>query len=644
MDAIQRLGLPVLTLGFVVLASTPSWAQPPVITLQPQDQSARVGENVTFSVAASGSPPLTYQWRFNGFVWPNATNATLVLTNVQLFHEANYSVIVSNAEGGSVSASAHLTVCWAVRLDVIDRNSNVNPWSSLGLKFDVAGNIYRTWNFYSPSNATQFLITKLDSNFQEIWHASLEDPQFTNSPAVDVAPDASGNLYAVASARSATPPFDATMFLLRFDASGKQVWSANSKPVFAPSAMVLDKADNIHLTGTMTNDSHDFVTVKYDSQGQLLWMATSRNPSPTYYSASVLAVDDSGNVYVGSPSPNDPYRGDIATTKYDKAGQQLWVVRRPFAYYDPAFAHSMHLDRAGNVYVTFYYHTLSNDNVHLTLKYDTNGNELWELRAPYTDSGSPLTALDEAGNFYFSCLRLDYWHRPQRDFLTLKCDPDGNRLWVVFTPGFDQTDESLQGIRINPSSAVEILSAVGGTFLTPRNFGLVKVRYLQNVSPGLPTFHGELSGVGFFDIHAPEQRVWLGSAASFRPIITGAEPVSYQWRLNGTNLPGATNAALVLTNVQPTDNGSYSLLATNAIGCALSPEAILTGVQPPATPVRLSVTHFGASFWFQVDSGWVGMFSLQRSTNLVDWVDDGGGLPERALGSRTSVTVKCFIG
>lgn len=57
------------------------------------------------------------------------------------------------------------------------------------------------------------------------------------------------------------------------------------------------------------------------------------------------------------------------------------------------------------------------------------------------------------------------------------------------------------------------------------------------------------------------------SGAYFRAVAAGQVPISYQWACNGTNLPGATNSAFVLTNVQPELAGtSYTLTASNALG------------------------------------------------------------------------------
>ena len=55
---------------------------PPVITSQPVGGNALVGQNLAFTVGATGTGGLTYQWRLNGTNLAGATNATLTLNNV----------------------------------------------------------------------------------------------------------------------------------------------------------------------------------------------------------------------------------------------------------------------------------------------------------------------------------------------------------------------------------------------------------------------------------------------------------------------------------------------------------------------------------------------------------------------------------
>jgi hypothetical protein len=82
----------------------------PVILQQPQPQVALAGQYVTFSVQADGSPPLRFQWCFEGKALPGATQAVLTLSNVLLAHAGAYSVAVSSPGGTLLSSPATLTV------------------------------------------------------------------------------------------------------------------------------------------------------------------------------------------------------------------------------------------------------------------------------------------------------------------------------------------------------------------------------------------------------------------------------------------------------------------------------------------------------------------------------------------------------
>jgi len=85
-------------------------ATTPTITVQPQSQTVTAGSTVTFTVSATGTPPLSYQWRRNGVNLPGATSASLVLANVTEAQAGTYTVVVSNAAGSVTSQPATLTV------------------------------------------------------------------------------------------------------------------------------------------------------------------------------------------------------------------------------------------------------------------------------------------------------------------------------------------------------------------------------------------------------------------------------------------------------------------------------------------------------------------------------------------------------
>src|SRR5206468_2384732 len=82
----------------------------PTITQQPVSLNVAAGATATFTVTASGTPPLHFQWRFNGSTVAGATNASLALADVQAINAGNYQVVVANDVGSITSVVATLTL------------------------------------------------------------------------------------------------------------------------------------------------------------------------------------------------------------------------------------------------------------------------------------------------------------------------------------------------------------------------------------------------------------------------------------------------------------------------------------------------------------------------------------------------------
>jgi hypothetical protein len=83
---------------------------PATVLAAPQNITVVVGSNATLSVVASGTAPLTYQWRFNGTNIAGATANSYTRTNAQFAHSGNYDVVVSNVWGVDTSSVAVLQV------------------------------------------------------------------------------------------------------------------------------------------------------------------------------------------------------------------------------------------------------------------------------------------------------------------------------------------------------------------------------------------------------------------------------------------------------------------------------------------------------------------------------------------------------
>ena len=90
------------------------------------------------------------------------------------------------------------------------------------------------------------------------------------------------------------------------------------------------------------------------------------------------------------------------------------------------------------------------------------------------------------------------------------------------------------------------------------------------------------------------QSLWVGDPLSLSVSATGAEPLSYQWKLNGTAIAGATGATYAKANALVSDGGSYSVEVTNSAGTTsasavvsvLFPTAAQTTWEPPGPSNR----------------------------------------------------------
>jgi hypothetical protein len=102
----------------------------PSISTQPANRTVTAGQQASFSVTASGSAPLQYQWQRNGVNIANATSPTLTFTAMPIDNGAMFRCVVSNSVGSATSNAATLTVV-----------SNVQPTGTITAP--VNGSNYR---------------------------------------------------------------------------------------------------------------------------------------------------------------------------------------------------------------------------------------------------------------------------------------------------------------------------------------------------------------------------------------------------------------------------------------------------------------------------------------------------------------------
>ncbi len=112
---------------------------PPAITSQPGNQSVCVGDGASFSVAASGSATLTYQWRKDGFDIPGATADTYTIGAAALADAGVYDCVVSNTCGSATSDAATLSTGASVAIDTQPGNQSAAAGGSASFTVGASG-------------------------------------------------------------------------------------------------------------------------------------------------------------------------------------------------------------------------------------------------------------------------------------------------------------------------------------------------------------------------------------------------------------------------------------------------------------------------------------------------------------------------
>lgn len=617
---------------------------PPALTSQPQDQFAFAGTEVTFAVSAFGTEPFAYQWFHEQTLVAAGQQSLLTLTNLQPADAGAYRVIVSNQSGSVTSAVARLTVSPQVRRDWVNtydgpsHSDDVNPL----VKVDATGNVYVAGTSAGVSG-TDMVVIKYDSSGSHVWTARYSAQSNSSETVSALAVDASANLWVAGTTTSADLQQDALtlkfngggtllwaaqfgttnlfetanalviddsgngyvvgqtgqdFLTIKYDASGNQVWVAD----FNGSGNGIDTArsvaiagPNVYVVGSSWNGSNlDFLTLKYDAQGAIVWQRAYDAAGADH--AVAVVVDVFGNVIVTGSSYGTATYGEFGTdyvvVKYTANGDRLWSARYDGFMNSEDYPTALAVDSFGNIYVTGHSDFESGDSgvrQFATLKYDSAGRELWRswhISRQY--DGSRSLALDGDGNVYITSLGTGAFSG--RNIAFIKYDSLGNRVAMVQYNGFENSDDTPSALALDSAGNVFVTGTSSGASDTGLDFVLIK--YSQNPVPGLPMITGVPQSLD----------VAVGSNALFSVTAGGEAPLSFQWFFNGQALAGETNSTLSFDHAQFEQAGSYSVLVANARGTVISPAAMLVVQAPPAilSPPQTQAAVAGSAVTFAV--------------------------------------------
>ena len=226
---------------------------------------------------------------------------------------------------------------------------------------DDDGNVYVTGDSYGENSVREYLTVKYNSDGAQQWEAhykGLSNDQEDVPLAIGV--DDFGNVYVTGRSSSAdTQNLHDDFATIKYDATGAELWvaryngSGTGISYDEATDLEVDAERNCYVTG---QSNGEYATIKYDTDGNEQWVARfDGTPEGHTDMPTDLAVDKDGNVYVTGVGMPDNY-GEYVTVKYDATGSLLWVARRR-----PGIEASLAIDKVGNVYVNGYDVTIKYD-------------------------------------------------------------------------------------------------------------------------------------------------------------------------------------------------------------------------------------------------------------------------------------------
>ncbi|MBE0480436.1 MAG: SBBP repeat-containing protein [Dehalococcoidia bacterium] len=302
--------------------------------------------------------------------------------------------------------------------------------------------------------STDFATIKLDSDGKELWVARYDGPASGHDLACAVALDYSGNIYVTGWSQG--DGTEADIVTLKYSREGDQVWAARydgpAKGSDRAYAIAVDGWGNVYVAGASMGDktNSDFVTIKYGGGGEENWAVRYDGPVSGEDHAQALSVDWQGNVYVTGWSEGDGAGTEFVTIKYDTNGNEIWVNRYNGLANGEDKAVDLVVDTWGNCYVTGWSENPGSDLDYLTIKYNTSGTEVWQSRYDGPKHGRDLAhsiAVDGWGNVYVTGASLG--DRGSKEFATVKYDHNGEVIWVERYHGTGNGDNRSYAVKVD---------------------------------------------------------------------------------------------------------------------------------------------------------------------------------------------------
>jgi hypothetical protein len=267
---------------------------------------------------------------------------------------------------------------------------------------DGTGNVYVTGESTGIGSGLDYCTIKYNTNGDSLWVRRYNGTGNGDDFPHDVLVDNNGYVYVTGAVYDgAYLNYDCCT--IKYSNDGIQQWvSLLNDPLNSGGRKVnIDRLQNIYVTGgiDVSGQGSNYLTAKYNSNGIQQWIAIYNGTGNSTDIPFENAIDSLGNVYItGRSYGGTATSEDYCTIKYNTNGDSLWVRRYdgPEHSYDDAY--SIALDRQANVYVTGGSTSNSDGKGICTIKYNTNGVQQWLMR--YNGLEGDFILLDKFNNVY----------------------------------------------------------------------------------------------------------------------------------------------------------------------------------------------------------------------------------------------------
>ena len=460
-------------------------------------------------------------------------------------------IAVDGAGNSYVVGSAYNGLNYDIVTLKYDDTSSATPvWSqsynggsgdqAVAVALGPSGNVYVIGRSYNAAANNDYVVIKYDANGSPLWQVNYDNAGQDDVPSA-LAVNANGVYITGSTCGGATACDYATIKLDPI--TGGQLWaktyngSASGNVQDKAVSVKLDGFGNVYVTGTSSAAGDDIATIKYDSAGNMLWVQTY--DSGWNDRAAAFAVDIAGNSYIagmtyagGSPA--------IIALKYDSGGTQQWVQD----YHGSAgatLASALAIDGGGNVYVTGKTGRVFDHDI-ATVKFLSNGSIGWAHtygNAGFDDWGVDI-AVDAGGNTFV--LGAMTRSSGNTDFVTVKYDAAGTPLSAIPYDGSTLKD--------TPAAMALGVDAQGDTVPyvtgTSSNLGglneIATVRYLKALADlTVTTVTGPATGVAGGSITIDNTVLNISDLAAKKYNDSGAFDVGLYLAPDGGGLPDFNN-------------------------------------------------------------------------------------------------------